>query len=161
MTNTSQRRGGDTERLLFPPLLDPLQLLTREVKGPRGQHSHKRRRRSTSSSSSNNSIHDYGRYKRTKLCPQIAEYPSTLQPVRITDQTPIIHSDNVMQQTKDSDSESDSETWSFDRAINEVFRPLHEESCPKPTEENTPTRPLSGKEHLMENRASPLMTLPV
>ena len=65
-----------------------------------------------------------------------------------------------MQQTKDSGSESDSETWSFDRAINEVFRPLPEELCPKPTKENTPTRPLSGKEHLMQNRASPLMMLP-
>ena len=65
-----------------------------------------------------------------------------------------------MQQTKDSGSETDSETWYFDRAINEVFRLLPEELCPKPTEENTPTRPISGLEHLMENPASPLMTLP-
>ena len=65
-----------------------------------------------------------------------------------------------MQQTKDSGSESDSETWSFDRVINEVFRLLHEELCPKPKEENTPTKPLSGIEHLMENHASPFMMLP-
>ena len=75
------------------------------------------------------------------------------------DQTPIRHSDNVVQQLKDSGSESDSEAWSFDRAINEVFRLLPQELCPRPTEENTPTRPLSGIEHLMENHASPLFTL--
>ena len=63
---------------------------------------------SSSSSSSNHSIHDYGRYKRTRLSPQVAEVPSTLQPVRIMDQTPVIHSDNVVQQPRDSGSESDS-----------------------------------------------------
>ena len=65
-----------------------------------------------------------------------------------------------MQQPRDSGSETDSETWSFDRAINEVFRLLPQELCPKQTEENTPTKPLSGIEHLMENPASPLLTLP-
>ena len=83
-----------------------------------------------------------------------------MQAVRIMDRTLIIHSDNVGQQTKDSGSESNSETWPFDRAINEVFRLLPEELCPKPTEENTPTKPLSGIEHLTENRASPLLMLP-
>ena len=76
------------------------------------------------------------------------------------DQTPIIHSDNVVQQQKDSGFESESETWSFDGAINEVFRLLPQELCPEPTEENTPKRSLSGIEHLMENRTSPLLTLP-
>ena len=51
------------------------------------------------------------------------------------DQTPNIHSDNMVQQTKDSGSESDSEIWSFDRTINEVFRLFPEELCPKPIEE--------------------------
>ena len=51
------------------------------------------------------------------------------------DQTQVIHSDNVVQQPKDSGSESDSETWPFDRAINEVFRMLPQEICPRPTEE--------------------------
>ena len=76
------------------------------------------------------------------------------------DQTPIIHSDNKVQQLKDSGSESDWETWSFDRAIIEVFRLLPQELCPRLPEENTPTKPLSGIEHLMENRTSPLFTLP-
>ena len=84
------------------------------------------------------------------------EVPSILQPVMIMAQIQIIHSDNVVQQLKDSGSE----TWSFDRAINEVFRLLPQELCPIPTEENTPTKPLSGTEHLMENRASPSLTLP-
>ena len=76
------------------------------------------------------------------------------------DQTPIIHSDKVVQQQKDSGSDSDSETWPFDWAINEVFRLLPQELCPRPTEENTPNRPLSGIEHQMENRTTPLLTLP-
>ena len=134
----------------------------RSKRSKRSKHSHKRRRRhsTSSSSSSNHSIHDYGRYKRTRVSLQVAEVPSTLQPVRFIDQTPIIHLDNVVQQTRDSGSESDLETWSFDRAINEVFRLLPQDLFPNPTEEHTPTKPLSGTEHLMENHASPLMTLP-
>ena len=66
------------------------------------------------------------------------------------EQTPIIHSDNVVQPSpKDTGSESESETWSFDMAINEVFRLLPQELCPKLMEENTPAKPLSGIEHLM------------
>ena len=38
--NTRQTRGEDTDRLFLPPLLDPLQLLTREAKDPRGQNIH-------------------------------------------------------------------------------------------------------------------------
>ena len=64
------------------------------------------------------------------------------------DQTPIIRSDNMVQQTKDFGSKSDSETWSFNRAINEVFRLLPEELCPKLTEENNPTKPLSDIKEL-------------
>ena len=65
-----------------------------------------------------------------------------------------------MQQSRDTGSDSESETWSFDRTINEVFRLLPQELCPKPIEENTPVKPLSGIEHLMEARASPLLVLP-
>ena len=94
------------------------------------KHSHKRRRRrlmSSSSSSSNHFIHDYG-YKRTRVSLQVAEVQSTLQPVRIMDQTPIIHSDNVV-----------------NKHVTQVDKA---------------TKPLSGIECLMENRVSPLMTLP-
>ena len=35
-----------------------------------------------------------------------------------------------------------SETWSFDNAINEILRLPTQEFCPKPTEENTPAKPL-------------------
>ena len=52
------------------------------------------------------------------------------------------------------------ETWSFERAINEVFRLLPPEICPRPTEEHTPANPLSGIEHLMELHATPLLVLP-
>ena len=34
----------------------------------------------------------------------------------------------------------EAEIWSFDRAINEVFRLLPQEMCPKPTEEHTPAK---------------------
>ena len=113
------------------------------------------------SSSSSSSSHDYGRYKRTRQTSQVAEVPTTPQPDRTIEQTPIIHSENVVQQSsRDTGSDSESETWSFVRAINEVFRLLPQELCPKPTEENTPAKPLSGIEHLMEARASPLLVLP-
>ena len=62
--------------------------------------------------------------------------------------------------TKDSGSESEIETRSFDRAINEVFRLLPPELCPRPTEEHAPEKPLSGIEHLIESHATPLLVLP-
>ena len=62
--------------------------------------------------------------------------------------------------SKDSGSDSEIETWSFDRAINEVFRLLPPELCPRPSEEHTPAKPLSGIEHLMESHATPLLVLP-
>ena len=52
------------------------------------------------------------------------------------------------------------ETWSFDRAVNEVFRLLPPELCPRSTEEHTPARPLSGIEQLMESQSTPLRMLP-
>ena len=108
----------------------------RDKRSKKSKHSHKRRRSrslSFSCSSSDHSVHDYGRYKRPRLTPQVAEIQSTLQPVMTMDQTPIIHSDNVVQQLKDSGSESDTETRFFDRAINEVFRLLPQKLCPRPT----------------------------
>ena len=83
------------------------------------------------SSSSSSSSHDYGRYKRSRQSPQDAEVPTMPQPDRTVEQTPIIHSKNVVQQSsRDTGSDSESETWSFDRAINEVFRLLPQELCP-------------------------------
>ena len=77
-----------------------------------------------------------------------------VQPFRTIDKTPNIHSDNVVQQiSKDSGSEPETEAWSFDKAINEVFRQLPEELCLKPSEEHT-LKPLSGIEQLMESHAT-------
>ena len=45
----------------------------------------------------------------------------------------------------------ETETWSFDRAINEVLALLLQELCPKPTGENTPAKPMLGIKHLMES----------
>ena len=66
----------------------------------------------------------------------------------------------VQQSAKDTGSESKEEMWSFDRAINEVFRLLPQELYPKSTEEQTPAKPLSGIEHLMGSHATPLLMLP-
>ena len=54
-----------------------------------------------------------------------------LQPAEPIKITPNIQPENVVQPAKDSGSDSESELWSFDRAINEVFRLLPQELCPK------------------------------
>ena len=56
--------------------------------------------------------------------------------------------------------ETETEIWFFDRAINDVFRLLPAELCPKIQQEQAPTKPLSGIEHLMESRTNPLLILP-
>ena len=62
--------------------------------------------------------------------------------------------------SRDSGSDNEMKTWSFDSAINEVFRLLPPELCPRSTEEHTPARLLSGIEQLMESQLTPLMMLP-
>ena len=62
--------------------------------------------------------------------------------------------------SKDSGSGSETEAWSFDKAINEVFKLLPQGLCPKPSEEHTPAKPLSGIEQLMESPATSLLVLP-
>ena len=75
-----------------------------------------------------------------------------LQPAGTTNETLILQSDNVAQYSaKDTGSESEQEIWSFDRAINEVFRLLPQELCSEQTKEQSPAKPLSGIEHLMES----------
>ena len=62
--------------------------------------------------------------------------------------------------SRDSGSDADMDTWSFDRAINEVFMLLPVELCPRSTEEHAPAKPLSGIEQLMESQSTPLLILP-
>ena len=124
----------------------------RSRKSKRSKHSHMKRRgrhaSSSSSSLSDNQSHDYGRYKRSRHSPQAVQNPSMLQPAEITNAPTILQPDQTFQRSsKDSDLEI--ETWPFDRAINEVFRLLPPELCPRPAEEHTPAKPLSGIEHLM------------
>ena len=58
-----------------------------------------------------------------------------LQPAGITNVQTIPQPEQTLQRsTKDSGSDSEIETWSFDRAINEVFRLLPPELCPRPTQ---------------------------
>ena len=114
----------------------------------------------SSSSLSDNQSHDYDRYKRRRHTPQAVETLVVLQPAEITNVPTISQPEYVIQcSTKDSGSETEMETWSFDRAINEVFRLLPLELCPSPSEEHTQAKPLSGIEHLMESHATPLLVL--
>lgn len=48
----------------------------------------------------------------------------------------------------DDDPEDHRETWSFDKAINEVFRLLPSDMCPQEPDDNIPVKPLSGIERL-------------
>ena len=66
----------------------------------------------------------------------------------------------VQQFSKHSGTEPEIETWSFDKATNEVFRLLPEELCPKSSEDHPPSKPLSGINQLMESRLAPLLVLP-
>ena len=113
----------------------------RSRKSKRSKHSHKKRRRHTSSSSSsslsNNQSHDYGRYKRSRHSPQAVQNPSMLQPAEITNAPTTcnrIRLFSALQRTG-SDLEIETWSWSFDRAINEFFRLLSLELCPRPAEE--------------------------
>lgn len=61
----------------------------------------------------------------------------------------------------DEDPEDLHETWSFDKAINEVIRLLPSDMCPRESEDNIPVKPLSGIERLSGvNKTSRLSMLP-
>ena len=94
-------------------------------------------------------------------CPQAVNVHTLPQPDRVIEKPPNVHIYNsVHHPPKDSGSESEQETWSFDKAINEIFRFLPEEMCPRPLEDHTPSRPLSGTEQLMELHSTPLQVRP-
>ena len=150
---------------------DSLNSSRRKRKSKRSKHSHKKRRRRsmTPSSSSNTSQSqiDFGRYKRAKKSSQVLQTPVPIQPEEPSFNpvnTQPINIDefhpNLPQTNKESDSETETELWSFDRAINEVFRLLPAELCPKTQQDQAPSKPLSGIEHLMESRLTPLLVLP-
>ena len=122
----------------------------------------------SSSSNTSQSEMDFDRYKRARTSPQVVQTPVPIQPeepnfnpvntqpIKIIDE---IHP-NLSHPNKESDSEIETEIWSFDRAINEVFRLLPAELCPKTQQDQAPSKPLSGIEHLMESRTNPLLILP-
>ena len=62
--------------------------------------------------------------------------------------------------SRDSGSDTEMEAWSFDRAINEMFRLLPPELCPRSIEEHAPAKPLSGIEQLMKSQSTLLLMLP-
>ena len=110
---------------------------------------------------------DFGRYKRANKSSQVVQTPVPVQPQEtnfIPVNTQPINIDefqpNLSQTNKESDSETETEIWSFDRAINEVFRLLPAELCPKIQQDQAPAKPLSGIEHLMESGSTPLLVLP-
>ena len=150
---------------------DSLSSSRRNKKSKRSKHSHKKRRRGsmTPSSSSNTyqSQIDIGRYKRANKYPQVVQTPAPIQPKEPSFNpvnTQPINIDefhlNLPQTNKESNSETETEIWSFDRSINEVFRLLPAELCPKTQQDQAPSKPLSGIEHLIESRSTPLLVLP-
>ena len=150
---------------------DSLSSSRRKKNSKRSKHSHKKRRRQSmtpsSSSNSSQSHLDIGRYTRAHKSPQVVQTTTPIQPEEtnfspITNQ-PINYDQfqpNLTQQNKESDSETESEVWSFDRAFNEVFRLLPPELCPKTQQDQAPLKPLSGIKQLMESRSTPLLVLP-
>ena len=133
---------------------DSLNSSRRTKKSKRSKHSHKKRRRSMTPSSSSNTSQsqiDFGRYKRAKKSPQIVQTPDQIQPEEPSFNpvnTQAINIDefhlNLPLTNKESDSETETEIWSFDRAINKVFRLLPAELCPKTQQDQAPSKPLSG-----------------
>ena len=121
-----RRRHRSSSSSISTSRSDSLSSSRRKKNSKRSKHSHKkRRRRSMTPSSSSNSSQsqlDIGRYTRAHKSPQVV-------------QTTTIHSQI---------SETESEVWSFDRAINEVFRLLPPELCPKTQQDQAPLKPLSG-----------------
>ena len=166
-----RRRHRSSSSSISTSRSDSLSSSRRKKNSKRSKHSHKkRRRRSMTPSSSSNSSQsqlDIGRYTRAHKSPQVVQTPTPIQPEEtnfspITNQ-PINYDQfqpNLTQQNKESDSETESEVWSFDRAINEVFRLLPPELCPKTQQDQAPLKPLSGIEQLMESRSTPLLVLP-
>ena len=121
----------------------------------------------SSSSNTSKSQLDIGRYTRAHKSPQVVQTPPPIQPEEpsfIPVNTQPINFDqfqpNLLQPNKESDLETESEVWSFDRAINEVFRLLPPELCPKTQQDQAPLKPLSGIEQLMESLSTPLLVLP-
>ena len=109
---------------------DSLNSSRRKKNSKRSKHLHKkgRRRSMTPSSNTSQSQIDFGRYKRANKSSQVRTpvpvqpqetnfIPVNTQPINIDEFQP-----NLPQTNKESDSETETEIWSFDRAINEVFR---------------------------------------
>ena len=166
-----RRRHRSSSSSISTSRSDSLSSSRRKKNSKRSKHSHKKRRRRSmtpsSSSDSSQSQLDIGRYTRAHKSPQVVQTPTLIQPEEtnfspITNQ-PINYDQikpNLTQQNKESDLETESEVWSFDRAINEVFRLLPPELCPKTQQDQAPLKPLSGIEQLMESRSTPLLVLP-
>ena len=136
---------------------------SRKRKSKRSKHSHRKRRNTSSSSSSSvsdNQVHDYGRYQRSRYSPQAVQNPQVLQPEELSNVRTMTPEQTLLRPSRDSGSDTEMETWTFDRAINEVFRLLPPELCPRSTKEHAPAKPLSGIEQLMELQTIPLLILP-
>ena len=123
-------------------------------KSRRSKHSRKKTSPSSSSSVSHSQVCDYGRYQRNRYSPQAVQNPQVLQPEEVSNIQIMTPEQVIPRPSRDSGSDNEMETWSFDKAINEVFRLLPPELCPRQTEEHTPAKPLSGIEQLMESQST-------
>ena len=158
--NINPRRGGNLDYPLHPPLLGlHLQILTKEAESHKDPNFLIRKGEedirllhyliiSIMIMADTKEVDIDHRLHRIWVC-----YITNVQIIPQPQQT-------LQRSAKDSGSDSELETWSFDRAINEVFRLLPLELFPRPTEEHAPAKPLSGIEHLMESHSDSLLLLP-
>ena len=161
------RREGDEDRPLHHPS-HPIHLLTlqRESLGDRNIPPKREEgdihpsSSSSFSSVSHSRIRDYGRYQINRYSPQVVQDPQVPQPEEVPNIQTMTPEQVISRPSRDSGSDNEPETWSFVRAINEVFRPLPPKLCPRQTEEHAPAKPLSGIELLMESQSAPLILLP-
>ena len=153
-----RRRHRSSSSSISTSRSDSLSSSRRKKNSKRSKHSHK---------NSSQSQLDIGRYTRAHKSPQVVQTPTPIHP-KETNFSPITNQPinfdqfqlNLTQRNKESDLETESEVWSFDRAINEVFRLLPPELCPKTQQDQAPLKHLSGIEQLMESRSTPLLVLP-
>ena len=153
-TNIDQRRGGYGDQPLHPPLqILHLKTIEREIRKDLNILIRRGELLLLLLPQYHCQVHDYGRYQRSRYSPQAVQNPQVLQPEEIPTVQTMTSELNIPRPSRDSGSDIEIETCSFDRAINEVFRLLPPELCPRSTLEHTPVSPLSSIEQLMESQS--------
>ena len=130
-------------------------------KSKKSKHSHKKRRHRSLSSSYTYPITDYSRYQRLRHpSPQAVSIYTIVQPDRVTGESQNLKCDNSVLNLQRTQDHFEQESWSFDKAMHEVFRFIPEEMCPRPSEDHTTSKPLSAMNCLCSLDLLHLQVLP-